>query len=481
MREIPSSWFGDWGGLRVAVFGLGKTGFSVADTLIELGVQVRVFARSAEPELLDLLDVIGGTFTQNEGHEAIALLEEFQPDLVITSPGFSPRHPLIEWSEKSGRKVWTDIDLAWNLRDARGKVQNWILVTGTNGKTTVTELTSALLVEAGYRATSCGNIGVPILDVIRDPVGYEWLVVEISSFQLHYLEDCVPESTALLNVENDHLDWHGDFDSYAAAKAKVYRNTKNAAIYNKADVTTVRLLEEANVTEGCRAIGFTLAVPSRSEVGYVEDLLVDRAFLEERADTAREIISVNELEGIVALAPHVLANLAAATALALSVGVSPAQARATLQRFRLAPHRIELVRVRRGVNWVNDSKATNAHAADAALSSFDSVVWIVGGLFKGVDPAPLIERHSKRIKALVVIGADQEGLKDLLETLVPNLPVHYVPPTSNVMQDAVAAADLFGSSGDTVLLAPAAASMDQFKDYADRGNKFADAVKGLSE
>lgn len=481
MNELPSSWFGNWRGLRVAVFGLGKTGFSVADTLIELGSQVRVFARSANPELLDLLEVIGGEFFESESDDAIRELETFKPDLVVTSPGFSPNHMLIKWATEAGVKVWTDIDLAWHLRDARGENQRWILVTGTNGKTTVTELTTALLTGAGFRAAACGNIGVPILDVIRDPVGYDWLVVEISSFQLHYLEDCVPESVALLNIENDHLDWHGDFESYAGAKAKVYRNTRNAAVYNKGDSRTMAFLEEAEVTEGCRAIGFTLGVPSRSEVGYVEDLLVDRAFLEERADTAREIISIDELEGIGAKAPHVLANLAAASALALSVGVTPAQAKATLRKFRLAPHRIELIRVRRGVKWVNDSKATNVHAANAALASFDSVVWIFGGLFKGVDPSPLIEAHSARIKAVVVIGEDQVDARRVLQRLAPQVPVHFVTGVSDVMGEAVGVAARLASEGDTVLLAPAAASMDQFVDYADRGDKFASAVRGLEE
>lgn len=481
MREIPSSWFGDWSGLRVAVLGLGKTGFSVADTLIELGAKVQVYAESAEPNLVDMLQVIGGELVTGATGESIPALENFEPELVITSPGFNPRHPLIQWANEGGLRVWTDIDLAWNLRDARGNNQQWVLVTGTNGKTTVTELTAAMLVGAGRRAVACGNIGVPILDVIRDPIGFEWLVVEISSFQLHYLEKCVPEAAVLLNIEDDHLDWHGDFESYKAAKAKVYRDVKSAAVYNRADQKTISLLEAAEVIDGCRAIGFTVGVPARSEVGYVEDILVDRAFLVERADSAREVITLDELEGITTKAPHLLANLAAATALALACGVTPAQAKSTLRKFRLAPHRIELVRNRRGVSWINDSKATNAHAANAALSSFDSVVWILGGLFKGVNPTELMKRHQARIKALVVIGRDQAFAREMIEHNLPQKPVHYVSDGANVMIEAVSAAAEFATSGDTVLLAPAAASMDQFIDYADRGKQFVSAVEGLPE
>lgn len=481
MREIPSSWFGDWKGLRVAVFGLGKTGFSVADTLIELGARVQVHAQAADPTLVDMLQVIGGDLVPDAGENSVPILNSFAPDLIITSPGFNPRHPLIVWASEHDLRVWTDIDLAWNLRDARGGNQEWLLVTGTNGKTTVTELTAAMLVGAGRRAIACGNIGLPILDAIRDPAGFDWLVVEISSFQLHYLEKCVPEAAVLLNIEDDHLDWHGDFASYKSAKAKVYRDVKNVAIYNRADQATISLLEAADVTEGCRAIGFTIGIPGRSEVGFVEDILVDRAFLEERADSAREVITLGELEGVPTKAPHLLANLAAATALALSTGVTPAQAKLTLRKFRLSPHRIELVRKRRGVAWINDSKATNSHAANAALSSFDSVVWVLGGLFKGVNPTDLMEKHRNRIKALVVIGRDVSFVQALIEQSLPDKPVYYVPDNSNVMTDAVRAAAEFATEGDTVLLAPAAASMDQFVDYADRGNQFVAAVRELPE
>ena len=479
MRQIPSSWHSDWRGIRAAILGLGKTGFSVADTLVELGCHVTVFAEDADAERSDLLNVIGGSLVQGSQSNLVVELQRFAPDLIVVSPGFAPNSELVQKAAILDAQVWTDIDLAWNLRDKVVSSQKWILITGTNGKTTVTEMTTAMLQGAGLNATACGNIGTPILDAIRDPAGFDFLVVEISSFQLHYLNHCEPEASVLLNIAEDHLDWHGGWDEYKAAKAKVFENTRVAAVYNRAAPETVELLEQADVIEGCRAIGFTLGVPARSEIGYVEDILVDRAFLDDRANSAREIISISELKGIADPAPHVLANVAAATALALAVGVSPAHIRNVLTSFTLSSHRIQLVADQSGIKWINDSKATNAHAADAALRSFDRVIWIMGGLFKGVDIIPLIEKHRTRFAGIVLIGVEQEYPERLFAERLPETPVLKIEPGERVMERAVSAAHELAKSGDTVLLAPAAASMDQFVDYADRGEQFMAAVRGL--
>lgn len=479
MKQIPSSWHSDWRGIRAAVLGLGKTGFSVADTLVELGCEVMVFAEQAADERSDLLSVIGGKLLQADQTKLASELERFLPDLVVVSPGFAPTTELVQKAMGLGAPVWTDIDLAWNLRDKVVPTQRWILITGTNGKTTVTEMTTAILRGAGLNATACGNIGKPILDAIRDPAGFEYLVVEISSFQLHYLNHCEPEASVLLNIAEDHLDWHGGWQAYRAAKAKVFENTRVAAVYNRAAPETVQLLEQAEVIEGCRAIGFTVGVPARSEVGFVEDILVDRAFLDDRANSAREIISISELEGMSNPAPHVLANMAAAAALALALGVTPGHIRSVLAKFSLSNHRIQLVADRAGIKWVNDSKATNAHAADAALRSFDRVIWIMGGLFKGVDIVPLLDKHRNRLAGVVLIGVQQEHPAQLLAEKLPDIPVKTIEPGERVMERAVQAASELAASGDTVLLAPAAASMDQFADYADRGEQFMAAVKGL--
>jgi UDP-N-acetylmuramoylalanine--D-glutamate ligase len=280
----------------------------------------------------------------------------------------------------------------------------------------------------------------------------------------------------VLNLADDHLDWHGGFEAYSATKGKVYEQTKIACVYNVQDSATESLVENADVVEGARAIGFTLGVPGRSMVGYVEEFLVDRAFIDDRSQ-AVEIAQVSDIEQIGVVTPHLMANVAAAAALARSVGVQPEEIKAAIRGFKLDGHRIELVAESAGVRWIDDSKATNPHATAASLASFDSVVWIVGGLLKGVDVSPLVERFAKKLRAAVVIGTARQPLLDALSAKAPGVPVFQVEQADNVMAQAVALAGSAAQPGDTVLLAPAAASMDQFKDYADRGDQFAGAVK----
>lgn len=477
-----TSWHSDWKGLRVAVIGLGVTGFSVADTLAELGCEVLVVAEKAEAELIDILDVLGVEHVTGDAAKGIPeRLEAFDPELVVTSPGVKPDAPLIVWASQNGLPIWVDLDLAWRLRDKTSKVAEWVLITGTNGKTTTTQLTTAMLQAAGHRAASCGNIGTPILDCIRDPQGFDFLVVEISSFQLHYLGAISPIASALLNIDHDHIDWHGSFESYQAAKAKAFENTRIAAVFNAGDDLTRTLLEEADVIEGCRAIGFSVSVPRVSEVGYSEDVLCDRAFIENRRDEALELATLDDLRQIGVLTPHLLANVAAASALARACGVEPERIREAIRDFKLDKHRIELVAEHAGVTWIDDSKATNPHATAASLASFDSVVWVVGGLLKGVDITPLVQRFAKKLRGAVVIGKDREPVLAALSEVAPEIPVIEIAVEDNqqVMTQAVQAASNLAQAGDTVLLAPSSASMDQFKDYADRGAQFSSAVRLL--
>ncbi|MEY4000628.1 MAG: hypothetical protein RLZZ626_983 [Actinomycetota bacterium] len=483
--EHLNSWHSDWRGLRVVVFGLGVTGFSVADTLAELGCEVLVVAEKADAEHLDILDVLGVrhvTGDEAKGLPAAAL--EFDPQLIVTSPGVRPEHDLLVWASSEGVPVWVDIDLAWRLRDKTDRVAEWFCVTGTNGKTTTVQLLESMLNAGGLRAAACGNIGTPILDVLRDPIGFDAIVVELSSFQLHYLGEIEPHSSAVLNIAEDHLDWHGSMEAYSAAKGKVYQNVKHACVYNAADIATERMVENADVRDGARAIGFTVGVPAISMVGYAEDVLCDRAFLENRQNEALELARFEDLTDIGVLTPHLLANVAAASALARAAGIEPEAIRNALNNFRLDAHRIELVAEANGVTWIDDSKATNPHAAAASLNSFDSVVWVVGGLLKGVDITPLVEKYAGRLRAAVVIGADRAPVLAALAAAAPNVPVTEISVDDKlaVMPAVVAAAASYAHEGDTVLLAPSSASMDQFADYADRGNKFAQAVRShLSE
>jgi UDP-N-acetylmuramoylalanine--D-glutamate ligase len=455
----------------------------VADTLAELGAQQLVVAEKAEADLLDILNVLqvehitGQAALENGG--VPQRLVDFAPDVLITSPGVRPDSAVIRWAENAGIDVWVDIDLAWRLRDKPGIPAQWICITGTNGKTTTTQLTEAMLLSGGLRAMACGNIGTPILDAIRLPDGLDALVVELSSFQLHYLGEISPLASAVLNLADDHLDWHGGFAAYSATKGKVYEQTKLACVYNVQDSATEALVENADVVEGARAIGFTLGAPTRSQVGYVENLLVDRAFLEERASQALEIAQLEDIEQIGVITPHLLANVAAATALARSVGVQPDEIREAIRNFKLDSHRIELVGERNGVRWFDDSKATNPHATAASLASFDSVVWIVGGLLKGVNLEPLIEQFAGKLAAAIVIGVDRQPVLDALKAKAAGVPVFEVSETDKqrVMPKAIEFAGRVAKPGSTVLLAPSAASMDQFKDYADRGEQFAGAVR----
>jgi UDP-N-acetylmuramoylalanine--D-glutamate ligase len=485
-----TSWNADWRGLRVAVYGLGVTGFAAADTLAELGAEVLVVAAKADSERAMLLEVIGAELVEQADLSTPPdRLTEFDPELVIVSPGFHWDHPLLLWTHERGTAVWGDIELAWRLRDKVARPDggdgpaDWICVTGTNGKTTTVQLTATMLLAAGNRVAPCGNIGVPVLDAIRDPEGFDVLVVELSSYQLHWVNRnqegaLSPFSAACLNIADDHLDWHGSLEAYTAAKAKVYDNTRVACVYNRADQATLRMVEEADVTEGARAIGFGLDVPGPSDFGIVDGILCDRAFLDDRFTSALELTTLDELREAGLAAPHVVANILAASALARSYGVEPQTIRDVLTAFRLDAHRIEVVRVSGGVSWVDDSKATNPHAADASLRAYPSVVWVLGGLLKGVDIDGLVAAHVERLRGAVLIGVDREAVLAAFRRHAPGLPVLEVEAneTEGVMPTAVRLAGELAREGDTVLLAPAAASMDQFADYAERGRLFQAAV-----
>jgi UDP-N-acetylmuramoylalanine--D-glutamate ligase len=455
-----TSWHSDWTGLRVAVLGLGMTGFAAADTLVELGATVLVAAAKAPEEYADLVNVIGAELVEQPGLDSVpARLEEFDPELVIVSPGFHPDHVVLLWAAARGTAVWGDIELAWRVRD-KVRAAEWITVTGTNGKTTTVQLAAHLLAAGGSRVAAVGNIGVPVLDAVRDPEGFDVLVVELSSYQLHWINQTPegalsPLASVCLNLADDHLDWHGSADAYAAAKAKVYDNTRIACVYNLADDATRVMVEDADVVEGCRAIGFGLGAPGPSDLG------------------------LGELDAAGLSAPHSVANVLAASALVRAYGVAPAVIRDALATFRIDHHRTELVLESDGVAWVDDSKATNPHAAEASLRAFESVVWVVGGLLKGVDVGGLVERHAGRLRAAVVIGVDRDHLRAAFARHAPGLPVFEVEATDTgqVMPEVVRLSAAVARPGDTVLLAPAAASMDQFTDYGDRGRRFAEAVR----
>ncbi len=487
--EHLTSWNADWKGLRVAVLGLSVTGFSVADTLAELGADVLVLSETANEEYLTLLPLIGARYHLGSLASVPRELREFAPEVVIASPGFAPSHPVITWVQKSGIALWGDIELAWRLRDKvvndDGAPAEWVVITGTNGKTTTTRMVASMLSEGGLRAAPCGNIGIPVLDAVRDPGGFDALVVELSSHQLWYQSlsapagQIVPFSSVCLNLADDHLLWHGSADAYRDAKAIIYRHTRVACVYNKADAATVLMVESADVTEGARAIGFDLGSPGPSDFGVVDGILVDRAFLDDRADRAWEISTVAELDRQGLAAPHLVENILAASALARSMDVTPEAISTALAGFRLDPHRVEVIAQHAGVVWVDDSKATNAHAAASSLRAYPQAIWIVGGDLKGVDISGLIAEVAQRLRAAIVIGAQRAEVLGAFQRHAPAVPVFEVDSaeTGEVMTRVVEIAAGIAEGGGTVLLAPAAASFDQFLSYEDRGHRFAEAVR----
>lgn len=482
-------WDGPWKGLKVLVTGLGVTGFSAADTLAELGAEVVVVdGVETEKKRMDAATLqIVGVADIRFGKEHTENLPEGL-DLIVTSPGWRPDSPLISAATAAGIPVWSDIQLARRLGPRPGaRSPEWLVLTGTNGKTTTVTLLEQMLIAAGRRAVACGNIGMPILDAIRDPEGFDALAVELSSFQLHYTEPLQPLAAAVLNLAEDHVDWHGSQEEYAAAKAKIYEGTRIACVYNVEDPTTEKMVAEADVTEGCRAIGFTTGVPDISMLGVVDTeegdaLLIDRAYLDNRRNQALELAARSDFGP---LAPaHLVANALAAAALARAAEVPPEAVKQAVVDYQAAEHRIQPVAKADDVLWINDTKATNPHAAAASLAAFTDVVWIAGGLPKGVDYTDLVQQAGHRLRHVILIGTDSSQLRSSLERHAPQVPITEVSTGDDgqrAMREAVAAAEDVAQPGQTVLLAPAAASMDQFASYQERGEAFIEAVAELMQ
>jgi UDP-N-acetylmuramoylalanine--D-glutamate ligase len=467
----------DWSGVRVVVAGMGVSGFAAADNLTHLGAQVTVLDESAagdRRERRTLLQILGATVLLGPG-STDRLPEDV--DLVVTSPGWAPSSPLLAQARERGIPIWGEVELAWRLRDPEHPAP-WLAVTGTNGKTTTVQMLEAMLRAAGLRTVACGNVGLPIVEAVMDPEPYDVLAVELSSFQLHYTSSMRAESAAVLNVAEDHLDWYDDMESYAADKGRIYSGVERACIYNVADPVTERLVRDADVQEGARAVGFTVGTPSVSMVGLVDDVLADRAFIEERQTTAAEICTLDDLA---TSAPHYVANALAAAALARSHGVGPAAIRTALRAFVPDGHRIAEVAVVDEVTWIDDSKATNPHAALASLQAYDPVVWVAGGLAKGARFDDLVLSVRDRLRGVVLLGRDAAVIRDALSRHAPDVPVIEVAAGETAgegpMDRVVARAATLARPGDTVLLAPGCASMDMFTNYGARGDAFASAVR----
>ncbi|GGX61580.1 UDP-N-acetylmuramoyl-L-alanine--D-glutamate ligase [Streptomyces fructofermentans] len=464
----------DWQGMNITVAGLGVSGVSAARALAGLGASVTVVdggSSDAHRERAAALEEHGITVRLAD---AETLPEG--TDLVVTSPGWKPGGPLFLAAAEAGVDVVGDVEIAWRLRGP--DAAPWLAVTGTNGKTTTTQMLASILVAAGLRTAAVGNIGTPIIDIVQEgDTAYDVLAVELSSYQLHWAPSLRAHSAAVLNLAPDHLDWHGSMEAYAADKGRIYEGNRIACVYNAADKATEDLVRAADVEEGCRAVGFTLGTPGPSQLGVVEGILVDRAFVEHRHKQAQELAEVADVDPP---APHNIANALAAAALARAFGVPAAAVRDGLRAFRPDAHRIQHVADVDGVTYIDDSKATNTHAAEASLAAYGSIVWIAGGLAKGATFDELVARSAERLRGVVLFGADRALIREALARHAPEVPVVDLDRTdTGAMSAAVREAARLARAGDTVLMAPACASMDMFTNYNQRGDMFAEAVREL--
>jgi UDP-N-acetylmuramoylalanine--D-glutamate ligase len=386
--------------------------------------------------------------------------------LVVTSPGWQPSSPLLAAAASAGIEVIGEVELAWRMAAELADPPVWLAVTGTNGKTTTVGMLESILHAAGADAVACGNVGLPVVDALL--AGRRVLAVELSSFQLHWAPSVRPQAGALLNLAEDHLDWHGGMKPYAQAKARIL--TGEVAIGWLDDDLVVELLKESPARD---RVGFTLEEPAAGQLGVRDGWLVDRAFADDEP-----LIEVSKIRPA---GPPGIADALAATALARAYGVPSEAVREGLEAFEPAAHRAVLVAVDAAdVHYINDSKATNPHAAVASLRAFDSVVWIAGGLLKGASVEEMVRTEAHRLRGAVLIGQDRQVIADALARHAPDVPVRVLDTGDDEpMTVAVRAAQELARPGDTVLLAPAAASMDMFTDYAHRGQAFTAAVQEL--
>jgi len=440
-------------GAKCILFGAGVTGAPTLDYLKSKGATVISVDEKVQGDgikhTLEKKDLVG-------------------VGLAIVSPGWRVDHPLISLVREAGIEMISEIDLAWKVKQQICPNQRWIALTGTNGKTTTVQMLESMLIESGINAKACGNLGYTAIEAVVNSRA-DILALELSSFQLEWSNLAHFEAGAILNIAEDHIDWHQSFEKYLAAKLKISQ-LADLVILNKDD----QHLAKNGKTLSKPITWISLQVPSKGEIGLVENLIVDRAFIKDDAEALFEISDVTPSVG------HNVSNAMAAAALARSVGAKSDAIANALRNFKLDHHRLEVVHKSGGITFINDSKATNPHAAIAALYSQMESIWIAGGLAKGAAMDELAQRCKNRIKAAILIGSDAPIIKEALLKQAPNLAIYTTDLNlkgMDVMRSVMSIVKEIAVSGDVVLLAPACASMDQFKNYADRGESFTAAAK----
>ncbi|MEX0834426.1 MAG: UDP-N-acetylmuramoyl-L-alanine--D-glutamate ligase [Actinomycetota bacterium] len=437
-------------GERAVVIGLGASGVAAARALADEGASVRVteqrpkerVARDAEGLASIGAEVLAGGHVPEHLDEAT---------VVVTSPGVPPHAPVLAWAADRDLPVWSELELGARLCPVP-----YVAITGTNGKTTTTEMVAAVMRESGLDAVACGNIGYPFSTAAREK--HDALAVEASSFQLKFHESFHPRVSVLLNIAPDHLDWHGSLEEYVRAKARIFelQNDGDTHVGNRDDPTAFRVSERAP----CEVAWFTLGRPQRGEVGFEGGELLSK-------------LSGDDALGPLEFGTDALrADAAAAAAALLSFGISPEAVTSGIEKVGPMPHRGEVVAEAGSVTFVNDSKATNPHAALAGLRGRTKVVLIAGGLSKGVDLSPLAEAVPG-LSGVVVMGESASEIAGIFEGKV-------AVRKSESMDEAVELAFSLAPEGGCVLLAPACASQDMFEDYRDRGEQFTEAAVRLA-
>lgn len=436
---------------RALVVGFGITGAAVAASLLRRGADVVAVEDHPTPATRARADSVGVSLVEAPGAAAWATLVADR-DAVVPSPGVADGHPVLAAAAAAAVSVLSELDLAqaWDDRPL-------VAVTGTNGKTTVTTLVTAMLRAAGRHAVDAGNTEVPLVAALEDP-DVEVFVVEASSFRLGRCQRFAPAVATWLNFAPDHLDVHASLASYEEAKARIWATLPEGAVAvaNRDDPVVAR-----HVPSGHRVVTFGLDGARRADHWTVRDGAL-------WTPDGEALARVDELRrGL----PHDVANALAAAATATAAGVPLDAAREALRGFEGLAHRVQLVAEADGVCWYDDSKSTTPHATLAAVQGFASVVLLAGGRNKGLDLAPL-RSAADQLRAVVAIG---EAAPEVAEAFAGAVPVH--PAAS--MHEAVALAASLAARGDAVLLSPGCASFDWYSSYGERGDDFAAQVLGL--
>jgi UDP-N-acetylmuramoylalanine--D-glutamate ligase len=431
---------------------MGKSGCSAMRYLLAQGNRVAVTDSRPDPPEYERLAAMGDRITMRVGGFDASLLEN--ADLVVMSPGVAMNGPFFDRARALGLPMVGDVELF--ARAARAPVAG---ITGTNGKSTVTTLLAQMAQKSGLRAAAGGNLGAPALDLLDDTV--QLYVLELSSFQLETTESLALKSATVLNVTPDHLDRYCDVPQYAAAKARIFKHCE-VAVINLDDPLVV-----AMIGRGQRRLTFSL----RSDVGADFALRRgdDSGWWLTRGGAPLLALSQMKINGL-----HNAANALAALALAETLGLPQAACLQTLRDFEGLPHRAQWVGEYHGVRYINDSKGTNVGATLAAVDGMSGpLIVIAGGDGKGQDFTPLREAFAGKVRAVVLIGRDAHTLETVFEGSTPTR-------RASTLEEAVEIAAQLARPGDTVLLSPACASLDMFRDYAHRGSVFAAAVQGRS-